>query len=338
MDRALSSRPQVSIILVTWNNAAFLDRCLEGIRAQETASIELIHVDNASADDGAARVRTTFPGCVQILNRENRGFSGAVNQGLAAARGELVVLCNPDAYLTAGYIEAIDRALALAGERFGMATGKLLRASGPAILPTGTVDSKGIRMTRSGRHLDIGQGEPDRETHRGLWPVPSLRGAWEVFGVSGAAAVYRMTFIRDVSIDGQFLDEDFFTYREDADVAWRGRVLGWRALYVPGAVAHHVRTVTPQSRRGLSEVTNRNSFKNRFLLRLKNEGWPLALRNAPFELGRDLVAIAAVLTVERSSLPALGWLWKNRRRIMAHRLEIQRRRRTPDRELARWFR
>ena len=338
MDPALTCPPRVSVILVTWNNAAFLDRCLEGISAQDAGAFELIHIDNASSDDGAARIRSAFPRCIQILNEDNRGFAGAVNQGIAAARGEFVLLCNPDAYLAAGYVDAIERAFAQAGDRFGMATGKLLRATGSRIEPTGEVDSKGIRMTRTGRHLDIGQGEPDRQDHRGLVPLPGLAGLCEVFGVSGAAAMYRMSFIRDVSIDGQFLDEDFFTYREDADVAWRGRVLGWRGLYVPGAVAHHVRTVTPHGRRGLSEVTNRNSFKNRFLLRLKNEGIGLALRNAPFEVSRDLLAIGAVLTVERSSLPAVGWLWKNRRRIMARRSEIQRRRRTPDRELARWFR
>jgi hypothetical protein len=45
-----------------------------------------------------------------------------------------------------------------------------------------------------------------------------------------------------------------------------------------------------------------------------------------------------VLTVERSSLPALGWLWKNRRRIMSKRRAIQSRRKVSDRELARWFR
>jgi GT2 family glycosyltransferase len=167
---------------------------------------------------------------------------------------------------------------------------------------------------------------------------PSTANLREVFGVSGAAAVYRMSFIRDVSIDGEFLDEDFFTYREDADVAWRGRLLGWRALYVPDAIGYHVRRVTPEARRELPERINRDSVRNRFLLRLKNEGLYLALRNAPFELARDLVTIGAVLTIERRSLPALTWLWKNRRRIMAKRRAIQSRRKTSDRELAGWFR
>ena len=234
---------------------------------------------------------------------------------------------------------------------FGMATGKLLQAE------TGLIDSKGIRMTRSGRHFDIGQGMRDGvddprlrslavASSRDVQPNSAPRDhetarphdLIEVFGVSGAAAMYRMSFIRDVTIGGEFLDEDFFTFREDADVAWRGQLFGWRAMYVPDAVGHHVRTVTPEKRRALSAVTNMHGVKNRFLLRLKNEGIYLALRNAPFELVRDLVAVAATLTIERSSLPALTWLWKNRRRIMEKRRVIQSRRRVSDRRIAGWFR
>ena len=149
--------------------------------------------------------------------------------------------------------------------------------------------------------------------------------------------MYRATFITDVTVGGEFLDEDFFAFREDADVAWRGRLFGWKAIYVPEAVAHHVRTVTPEKRRALSAVINMHGVKNRFLLRLKNEGLYLALRNAPFELTRDLIVILATLTIERSSLPALTWLWKNRRRIMEKRRAIQSRRRISDRDLAGWF-
>lgn len=319
----------VSAILTTWNSAPFLRRCLAGLREQSHPGLELIHVDNGSADDSVRIVRELFPEARQIVNDSNRGFTGAVNQGVGAARGDFVLLVNPDAFLERDYVANVVAALDAAGESFGMATGKLLRAAGDDIVPTDVIDSKGVRMTRSGRHLDIAQGEPEG----GVDESPH-----EVFGVSGAAAVYRMTFIRDVSIDGQFLDEDFHTYREDADVAWRGRILGWRALYVPSAVGYHVRRVTPQKRRTLPPQINMHSVKNRFLLRLKNEGPYLALRNAPFELSRDLLALAAVLTVERTSLPALLWLWKNRRRIVAKRREIQRRRRVSDRELAGWFR
>ena len=186
-------------------------------------------------------------------------------------------------------------------------------------------------MTRTGRHLDIEQGDPD-VTDAGSSSTT------EVFGVSGAAAMYRRDFLNDVAIAGEYFDEDFFAYREDADLSWRGQIFGWRAVYVPAAVAHHVRRVTPEKRRSLPAFINMHSVKNRFLLRWKNQGAYLALRNAPFELIRDVVTIAAVLTVERSSLPAFKWLWQNRGRIAAKRRAIQSRRRVSDRELARWFR
>jgi GT2 family glycosyltransferase len=304
----------VSVVIVTWNSAPFLRRCLAALAAQTYRQIELIHVDNASADDSVAIVRE-YAKAQHIINDTNRGFSAAVNQAVRIANGEFVLLLNPDAYLEPDYVSSLVAAM----KDFGMATGKLLQAE------TKLIDSKGIRMTRSGRHFDIDQGLRD---------TPDTR---EVFGVSGAAAMYRMSFIRDVTIGGEFLDEDFFAFREDADVAWRGRLFGWRAVYVPEAIAHHVRTVTPEKRRALSAMINMHGVKNRFLLRLKNEGLYLAIRNAPFELTRDVIVIIAALTIERTSLPALNWLWKNRRRIMEKRRAIQSRRRVSDRDLAGWF-
>jgi GT2 family glycosyltransferase len=305
---------------VTWNSAGYLPRCLAGIAQQSYPTIELIHVDNASHDGSLARVREAFPRATQVVNADNLGFAAAVNQAVKLARGAFVFLVNPDAFLERDYVANIVAAFDRSSRDFGMATGKLMRARGFEIAPTDAIDSAGIRMTRTGRHFDM------------TVPAP------EPFGVSGAAAAYKREFIDDVSIDGDFFDEDFFTYREDADVSWRGRLFGWRALYVPDAVAYHVRTVTPERRREIAPKLNMHSVKNRFLLRLKNEGFYLALRNAPFELVRDAIAIAAVLTVERSSLPALTWLWQNRARILEKRREIQKRRRVSDRALAEWFR
>ncbi|MCP1309725.1 glycosyltransferase family 2 protein [Paenibacillus tyrfis] len=63
----------------------------------------------------------------------------------------------------------------------------------------------------------------------------------DVIGVPGAAALYSSSMVRDVSIDDEFFDEDFFAYKEDVDVAWRSRLLGWKALYCPDAQAFHNR-------------------------------------------------------------------------------------------------
>lgn len=309
----------VTVALVTWNSAPWLQRCLDCIVRQTHRDIELIVVDNASSDESISiageRARQL------IRNDTNRGFSAAMNQIIAVAKGEFVQLVNPDAFLEAGYIEQLLKAFDEADPSFAMATGKLLRDDGSGI------DSMGIRMTRSGRHLDITEEIADRGAQIA-----------EVFGVSGAAAMYRTSFLRDVAVDGEVFDEDFFAYREDADLAWRGRLFGYRAMVVPDAVARHVRRVTPERRGELPAEINMHSVKNRFLLRKKNEGWYLALRNAPFEITRDLMVLVAALTIERSSLPAFVWLLRNRRRIAAKRRAVQSRRRVSDRDLARWFR
>jgi GT2 family glycosyltransferase len=311
----------VSVIVVTWNSAQYLRRCLEGVAQQTYPYRELIVVDNASSDESIALVE---PHATTILRNEtNRGFSAAVNQAIAAARGAYVLLLNPDCFLTQDYVATLVDAIGSAYD-LGSVTGVLMRAKGFQIEPTDEIDSAGIRMTRSGRHLDI--------------DVPESLGRWEVFGVSGAAGMFRMKFLQEAAIDGEVLDEDFFAYREDADLAWRGRLLGWRALCDPRASAYHVRRVTPEARRELPDDINMHSVKNRFLLRIKNEGIFLAVRNAPFELTRDLVVLMAALTIEKSSLPAFGWLWRNRSRLLEKRRAVQRRRVVSDRALARWFR
>ncbi|HET7712862.1 MAG TPA: glycosyltransferase family 2 protein [Thermoanaerobaculia bacterium] len=316
--------PTVSAILVTWDSAGYLPRCAEGLRSQTHARMEIVVVDNGSSDGSAELTARLMPDARLIRNDANRGFAAAVNQGIAATAGDYVLLCNPDAFLAPDYVSRLVDALISAGERCGAATGKLLRATGEGIEPTAAIDSAGIRMTRSGRHLDITSDDGE-----------SVR---EVFGVSGAAALYRRSMLNDAAIDGEVFDEDFFSYREDADLAWRARLLGWSALYVPQAVGYHVRRVTPERRGELPPEINMHSVKNRFLLRIKNEGAYLAFRNAPFEIGRDLLVLGSVVTRERTSLPALAWLWDHRRRLLAKRRAVQRRRRIGDRELARWFR
>ncbi|MGZ8868492.1 MAG: glycosyltransferase family 2 protein, partial [Thermoanaerobaculia bacterium] len=160
----MGERLIVSAIVVTWNSAAHLQRCLDGIAAQ-TTRCEVIVVDNASSDESVA---IAAPYATKVIrNAANLGFAAAVNQGIAGSTGRFVQLVNPDCFLAPDYCERLMRAFD--SDRVGMATGKLLLADAPAM-----IDSKGIRMTRSGRHLDIDQGKLDTKTTENA----------EVFGVS----------------------------------------------------------------------------------------------------------------------------------------------------------
>ena len=154
----------VSVVLITFNSAAYLPRCLDGLAAQQDVSLQLIVIDNDSRDESVDIVRRRFPAAVVIRNDSNRGFAAAANQGIRASNGELILLLNPDVFLEPSYVARVADRLTAQVQPTGSAAGKLRRARGVEIEPTSHIDSLGVRMTRSGRHFDDGQGESDRDT------------------------------------------------------------------------------------------------------------------------------------------------------------------------------
>jgi GT2 family glycosyltransferase len=307
--------PDVSIIVVTFNDAADLPVCLTAALAQTGVSCETLVVDNASTD-GSREAASRFGRGVRLLAMaENTGFAAAMNAGIDASGGRYVLALNPDCRLSPDFAAVLARRLdAPDAADVGSATGRLIRAEGPDLEPSDRLDSTGIYFTAAGRHFDRGAGEP-------------AQGRYEreedVFGASGAAGFYRREALEEARISTGCFDGDFFLYREDADLAWRLHDLGWRCLYVPSAVACHRRRNLPERRRQMSELANFHSVKNRFLLRINNQSAGHFFRTLGPTLARDLVVVAACLTVERSSLPAFGWLWRERRRLWAKRREIR---------------
>jgi GT2 family glycosyltransferase len=183
-------------------------------------------------------------------------------------------------------------------------------------------------MLRNQRHLDRGAGEPD---------LGQYDKAEDVFGPSGAAALYRSEALRAAAFGGQYFDEDFFAYREDADLAWRCRLMGWNSIYVPSAVALHRRRVTPERRAQLSAVINYHSVKNRFLLRLNNMTRGLYVRDFWPITFRDVAVMGYVLVREWSSLGALWFPFRHFPKLWKKRKTIQAKRRVSDTDLAQWF-
>ncbi|MGH9779018.1 MAG: glycosyltransferase [Candidatus Acidiferrales bacterium] len=321
--------PSVAVTLVTFNSADHIERCLESVFAQQGISLDVVVVDNASADDTLERLKR-FEGRLQLIrNAENRGFAPAQNQAIRETCADWVLTLNPDAFLQPDFIRRLLEA-AEPRPKVGTVCGKLLRMApdGRRRIPQ-LLDSTGIYFTPTLRHFDRGSNEPDKGQYEQMEYV---------FGATAAAALYRRAMIDDISIDGEFFDDDFFAYREDADQAWRAQLAGWRCLYVPQAVGWHARRVLPENRRELPALINYHSTKNRFLMRGKNIGWPLYWRAFPAMKARDLAIVAYCLLRERTSLPAFGWLWRHRARIWEKRRKVQARRRVSDVELARWFR
>ena len=311
----MTSAPDVSIVVVSKEDAADLPVSLGSALAQSGVVCEVLLVDNASVDSSLEVARSLSPDVRVLALPENVGFAAAMNAGIDASTGRYVLAVNPDCRLEPDFASILARRLdAKDAADVGSASGRLLRGDGVHLSENGLLDSTGIYFTAAGRHFDRGSGE-------------SAAGRYgreeEVFGASGAAGFYRRAALESAKISTGYFDSDFFLYREDADLAWRLRRLGWRALYVPSAVAYHRRRNVPERRRQMTALANLHSVKNRFVLRINNQTPGEFVRTFIPTFARDLVVVGACLTVERSSLPAFGWLWRNRRRLWAKRREIR---------------
>jgi GT2 family glycosyltransferase len=317
----------VTVSIVTSNSECYIAKCLDAVLRQRGTHLDVVVVDNASADD-TRRILARYRSRLRLIkNERNLGFAAAQNQAIRCSQAPWLLALNPDVLLQPDFVASLVEA-AEADPKAGTICGKLL-SIGPGFmpLPEPRIDSAGIYFTPAMRHR--GWQQPDD----GRYDRPEY-----VFGASAAAALYRRDLIEDISIDGEFFDPDFFAYREDADIAWRAQLLGWRCLYTPAAVGHHVRTVSPENRKSVSPVINMHSVKNRFLLRIKNLTPGLWRRYWLAMTLRDLTVIGGCLLAEQRSLEGFARLARCWRRARDQRRWIMSRRTISEEALAAWFR
>jgi GT2 family glycosyltransferase len=333
-DGAVADSDRYAVVVVTYNHEETLRACLGAVAEMAPAPAAVVIVDNASSDGSAERARefeSRLP--IEIVRRsENTGFSAAANTGIGATDTPWVLCLNPDCAPAPDFVDRLLGSVARRpdGNRIGAATGKLLRAEGPALEPGGVVDSAGMVVTPSGRHFDRGAGESDD----GRFDRPAF-----VFGGTGAATLYRRSAIDDVAYQGgEFFAESFFAYREDAELAWRLQIRDWHCLYTPGATAAHRRCFRPEAGRQGHAAINRHSVRNRFLLRwhCADLRWHLAC--LPWWLIRDLAVVAACLTIEWSSLRGLFEVIRLRRDAGRRRRWVLERQTATSQRVRRWFR
>ena len=322
-------KPLVSVTVVTYNSGRFIRRCLESVLEQRHRPLEVIVIDNASTDGTCDILERFEDTCCVVYNEENVGFAAAQNQAIAIARGAWVLTLNPDMFLLSDFVSSLIAAAA-SDPRIGTVCGKLLMVDAAFDLEgSQRLDSTGMYFTPMLRHKDRGC----METNNGHY----LKREY-VFGATAAAACYRREMIEDISVEGEFFDSTFFTYREDADVAWRAQLLGWKCVFDPRASAYHVRRLRPGMRNQLPPEINMHSVKNRFLMRIKNITPRLYLRNLLPITVRDIGILAYCLAVERTSLRAFYHLVRDFDSALRKRRLIQARRRVDDGYMANWFR
>jgi GT2 family glycosyltransferase len=314
-EQVMSSTP-LSVVIVSWNGMRQLPECLAALLPQLPPGAETILVDNGSSDGTLAWARANYPQLHTIALPENLGFAGGVNAGLRAARGELLLLINDDAFAEPGFFAALLDVMARRPD-VGAAGAVLLFAHRPEI-----VASAGIRVRRDWLALDLwaGQRAADLPTE----PQP-------IMGASGGAALYRRALLEDIGL----MDPHFFNYLEDVDLAWRALLRGWRTVVVPQARARHIYSATAGQG---SPFKQRLLGRNRLRVIARCLPADLVARCLPAIVAYDLLAIGyAALT--RQPAIASGRLGALRElpQLLRQRRAIQSGRRASTSDVARWI-
>ena len=331
-------RPLVSVIIQSYNSARYIEKCLDSLFAQNYPNFEVIAIINGSEDGSLQLIKKKYSRVKKLKIMEpgeNTFYSRGNNLGIVASQGEYILALNQDTVLEPRFISTLIAEMEN-DPRLGSVSGKLLHYNYSFDSKTKILDSTGIEMFKTRRLIDRGQWEQDFRQYDN---------DREIFGASGAAAVYRRSALEAVKLpklDGlersnlatlspygrggtktsvgvgegfEYFDEDFVAYKEDADLAWRLQLAGFRCRYVPEAVLYHGRTVGRSwptqlirfilNRRRQSRLVRKRSFKNHYLMMVKNETKELFWRHILFIFIREILLLVYTIFFEPFQIFAL---------------------------------
>lgn len=270
---AFPAQPLIDIVIPNFNGKQFLETCLGSLALQSFANFQVFLVDNGSGDGSVAFVRDIFPVVRCIELGENRGFSAAVNLGIAAGDSTLVFLLNNDTELAPDCLAELVQAAEQHADAFFAP--KMLSYRQRHIL-----DGAGDGYLRGGVGYRLGTMERDSEVYSEERPV---------FGACGGAALYRRAMLDRIGL----FDEDFFAYLEDVDLNFRANRAGFTCRYIPAARVYHIGSATTGSR--INPFTVRLSTRNNLYLLLKNYSVSMFFRFLPAMVAYQLLWLLFVI-------------------------------------------
>jgi GT2 family glycosyltransferase len=231
------NKPLVTINLIVWNGEKYIRHCLDAVKAQTYENIEVNILDNNSQDKTKEIIKSEYSEFNLVEKEKNIGLGGGMEELLERTNGKYKVFLCVDVLMNPDFVEvAVDTmeknpkvgALQAKIMRYGIEEGKVKN--------TPYIDTCGFKIFRDRRIINIGHGEKDTGQY-------DREG--EVFSFEGAIPVFRMTALKDATMNnGEIWDHDYFWYGDDIDLGWRMRLLGWPSYYTYKLVAHHDRQTT----------------------------------------------------------------------------------------------
>lgn len=245
------SLKKVTVIIPNYNGMAFLPGCLDSLEKQTSSNFAILMIDNASGDGSVEWMREHYPDVELIVNEENLGFSGAVNQGILASTTPYVILLNNDTEVEEHYIEAMIEAIESSEKVFSVSA-KMIRYHERSLM-----DDAGDLYNLIGWAFQRGIAQPVERYEKNLVPV---------FSACAGAAIYR----REVFAEIGLFDLMHFAYLEDIDVGYRARIYGYRNLYCSKAIVYHVGSGTSADGNKYNSFKVKLAARNNVYLNYKN--------------------------------------------------------------------
>lgn len=225
-DSVTFARTGIDFGVVNYNGGEALLDCVRSILAQAGGYGRVRVFDNASGDGSAEAVEAAYPGIEVIRSERNLGYAGALNRLLAAATGEIVVLCNMDLEFDMGWSQAVRSAFAASPGAAAVSSLVVEQTQPPVI------NSLGVRFYGDLHAQNVGSGEP--YDSRALQQRADLG-----FGSYGAVMCFRPGALR-----GLGFDESYFLFFEETDFFLRFHLSGNRTVFAPDALVRHRRSLS----------------------------------------------------------------------------------------------
>jgi len=317
----------VSVNVLAYNGEKIIESCLKSVLEQIYSNLEILVIDNASTDKTIEKIKNV--NIRTIENKKNIGFAAGHNIGIRESRREYILCLNQDVVLDKDFIKYAVEAMEK-DDKIGSVQGKLYKKDK-------ILDTTGLLAYKNRRFVNRGQGEEDKNRYP----------AGEIFGVDGAAPLYRRKALEDIKINNEYFDEDFYMFKEDVDLAWRMRLYGWKAVYEPRAIGYHLRGAGEKAvknyiniarqRRKISQFAKFYSFRNQRLMQVKNELPALFFCHFHYIIIKEIAAWIYALLFERYILKTIFALFKQVPKAWQKRKIIMKRKRIGEKEIRKWF-
>ncbi len=274
---------KVSIQLLTYNAEKYVVSCLNSVASQNFQDFELVIIDNASTDNTRELVKKWIEehkniSTLFIPSETNLGFTGGHNFALRHSKGEYILFLNQDIILEPDFLEAGVPFLEK-NQKVGSISPKLLRWTSEK--KSSIIDSLGITFRNDLQSVDFFSGKDEKDL--------KLSESFEIFAPSGACPLHRKIALESVLLPqahNQYLDEDFFMYKDDVDIGFRLAWQGWKSYCVPSVRAYHERSAKEMVVGSFFwQVARNRAQKNAFVNALSYQNhWFVIIKDIPSQM------------------------------------------------------